>query len=146
MAWRRSRQQRINLLLYVIIVAAILYFFGFDFLPSNTSHDEEPELQWEEVPPKHASAPKKPSIPQPAPVVKEETTSKHAAVPVTQKPAPVPGEGDIEMVVASMTKENTTWLYDYLLDWKKNIYVVDDPTAALTVPMNKGREAMVFLT
>lgn len=45
-----------------------------------------------------------------------------------------------------MKKENVTWLDDFLLDWKKNIYVVDDPTAPLTVDVNKGREAMVFLT
>lgn len=58
----------------------------------------------------------------------------------------IPGPDDTEMVVASMKKENLTWLDDYLLDWKKNIYVVDDPYAPLTVPVNKGREAMVFLT
>lgn len=57
-----------------------------------------------------------------------------------------PGTDDVELVVASMKKENVTWLNDYLLDWKKNIYVVDDPNARLTVPVNKGREAMVFLT
>lgn len=57
-----------------------------------------------------------------------------------------PGPNDVEMVVASMKKENVTWLNDYLHSWKKNIYVVDDPNAALTVPVNKGREAMVFLT
>lgn len=56
------------------------------------------------------------------------------------------GPNDVEMVVASMKKENVSWLDDYLLDWKKNIYVVDDPSAPLTVPANKGREAMVFLT
>ncbi len=55
-------------------------------------------------------------------------------------------DNDVEMVVASMKRENLTWLDDYLLDWKKNIYVVDDPTAPLTVAVNKGREAMVFLT
>jgi hypothetical protein len=57
-----------------------------------------------------------------------------------------PGTDDVEMVVASTSRDNVTWLNDYLLDWKKNIYVVDDTDAALTVPMNKGREAMVFLT
>lgn len=56
------------------------------------------------------------------------------------------GEDDVEMVIASMQRENVTWLHDYLKDWKKNIYVVDDPKAPLTVPTNKGREAMVFLT
>ncbi|KDB20777.1 hypothetical protein H109_07250 [Trichophyton interdigitale MR816] len=52
----------------------------------------------------------------------------------------------VEMVVASMKRENVTWLHEYLPQWKKNIYVVDDPEAELTVPENKGREAMVYLT
>ncbi|CEJ83148.1 hypothetical protein VHEMI03170 [[Torrubiella] hemipterigena] len=55
-------------------------------------------------------------------------------------------DNTVEMVVASTTKENVTWLHDHLLDWPKNIYVVDDATAELTVPRNKGREAMAFLT
>ncbi|RSL48328.1 hypothetical protein CDV31_003364 [Fusarium ambrosium] len=56
------------------------------------------------------------------------------------------GDNDVEMVVASMKHENVSWLDHYLPEWKKNIYVVDDNRAKLTVPMNKGREAMVFLT
>lgn len=55
------------------------------------------------------------------------------------------GDDDVEMVVASMKHENVSWLDEYLPEWKKNIYVVDDNKAKLTVPMNKGREAMVFL-
>lgn len=56
------------------------------------------------------------------------------------------GEDDVEMVIASMKHENVSWLDDYLPEWRKNVYVVDDNKAKLTVPMNKGREAMVFLT
>ncbi|KAF4980756.1 hypothetical protein FZEAL_3311 [Fusarium zealandicum] len=56
------------------------------------------------------------------------------------------GDNDVEMVVASMKHENVSWLHEYLPEWKKNIYVVDDNRAKLTVPTNKGREAMVFLT
>ncbi|XWW97544.1 hypothetical protein V2A60_005528 [Cordyceps javanica] len=56
------------------------------------------------------------------------------------------GEADLEFIVATTKQENVTWLGDYLLDWPKNIYVVDDRKAALTVPQNKGHEAMVFLT
>ncbi|KAF5244570.1 hypothetical protein FANTH_7649 [Fusarium anthophilum] len=56
------------------------------------------------------------------------------------------GDHDVEMVVASMKHENVSWLDEYLPEWKKNIYVVDDNKAKLTVPTNKGREAMVFLT
>ncbi|KAF2851747.1 hypothetical protein T440DRAFT_393996 [Plenodomus tracheiphilus IPT5] len=50
------------------------------------------------------------------------------------------------VVVASQAAENATWLDEYFPDWEKNIYRVDDPHAALTVPKNKGRESMVYLT
>ncbi|KAI1357845.1 hypothetical protein F5Y08DRAFT_333579 [Xylaria arbuscula] len=53
---------------------------------------------------------------------------------------------DLELVVASVKAENTSWFHTYLPDWHKNIYVADDPSAPLTVPRNKGREAMVYLT
>ncbi|KAK4169825.1 hypothetical protein QBC43DRAFT_306728 [Cladorrhinum sp. PSN259] len=53
----------------------------------------------------------------------------------------------VGVVVASLKKENTTWIQEQLpRDWVPSIYVVDDETAKLTVPVNKGREAMVYLT
>ncbi|KAK2746789.1 hypothetical protein FQN57_002831 [Myotisia sp. PD_48] len=51
-----------------------------------------------------------------------------------------------ELVVASIKSENTTWVSEELPDWPANIYNVDDPDAKLSVPMNKGREAMAYLT
>ena len=51
-----------------------------------------------------------------------------------------------DMVVASMKKDNTAWLFEEFPDWHKSIYVVDDPNADLTVQQNKGRESMVYLT
>ena len=50
------------------------------------------------------------------------------------------------VVVASQRTENATWLSTYFPNWEKNIYAVDDPTAELTVPKNKGRESMAYLT
>ncbi|EAT82159.1 hypothetical protein HBH56_106600 [Parastagonospora nodorum] len=50
------------------------------------------------------------------------------------------------VVVAAQASENATWLDAYFPDWEKNIYRVDDASAALTVPKNKGRESMVYLT
>lgn len=50
------------------------------------------------------------------------------------------------VVVASQASENATWLNQYFPDWEQNIYQVDDPNAPLTVPRNKGRESMVYLT
>lgn len=53
---------------------------------------------------------------------------------------------EVALVIASLKHENTTWMNDALLDWSKSIYFVDDPDASLTTPLNKGREAMVYLT
>lgn len=50
------------------------------------------------------------------------------------------------VVVASQVSENATWLAEYFPQWEQNIYRVDDPKAPLTVPKNKGRESMVYLT
>ena len=50
------------------------------------------------------------------------------------------------VVVASQSSENATWLEEYFPEWEKNIYRVDDANAPLTVPKNKGRESMVYLT
>jgi hypothetical protein len=50
------------------------------------------------------------------------------------------------VVVASQKSENATWLDQYFPHWEKNIYRVDDSRAPLTVPKNKGRESMVYLT
>jgi hypothetical protein len=50
------------------------------------------------------------------------------------------------VVVASQASENATWLNHYFPTWEANIYRVDDPDAPLTVPKNKGRESMVYLT
>lgn len=63
--------------------------------------------------------------------------------PSSPKPPPV---HRIEVVVAKMKREDTSWYDRYLSQWPANIYVVDDPTAELTVPVNRGRESMVYLT
>jgi hypothetical protein len=56
----------------------------------------------------------------------------------------------IELVVASLKSEDTSWVHRYLPGWSRRVYVVDDPSAtprsSLTVPRNKGREAMVYLS
>ncbi|KAK8154561.1 hypothetical protein IWX90DRAFT_57766 [Phyllosticta citrichinensis] len=54
--------------------------------------------------------------------------------------------GQKAFVVASQQTDDVDWLYTYFPDWEKFRYVVDDPKAELTVPRNKGRESMVYLT
>ncbi|KAF9886467.1 hypothetical protein FE257_011373 [Aspergillus nanangensis] len=61
-------------------------------------------------------------------------------------PSPVARSSTKEMVVASVTSDDVSWMYDYFPDWNKNIYVVNDKNAPLTVSKNKGRESMVYLT
>jgi hypothetical protein len=50
------------------------------------------------------------------------------------------------VVIASRVGEDPTWLDKYFPQWEKNIYRVDDSTAPLRPPKNKGRESMVYLT
>ncbi|KAK8039443.1 hypothetical protein PG993_007854 [Apiospora rasikravindrae] len=53
----------------------------------------------------------------------------------------------VDIVAASLQTDNTAWFHRHLpLSWRKHIYTVDDSRASLTVPKNKGREAMVYLT
>jgi hypothetical protein len=50
----------------------------------------------------------------------------------------------VVLVVASQTKDNTTWLDAAFPSWEKAIYLTDAPSN-LSVPVNKGREGMVYL-
>ncbi|KAJ4334635.1 hypothetical protein N0V87_006671 [Didymella glomerata] len=50
------------------------------------------------------------------------------------------------VVVASQASENATWIAEAFPEWEQHVYHVDDPKAKLTVPKNKGRESMVYLT
>jgi len=62
------------------------------------------------------------------------------STPVPQKAA------SKAFIVASMKNDNTDWIQENLPGWDLIRYVVDDPKAKYTVPRNKGREAMVYLT
>ncbi|TVY39884.1 hypothetical protein LOCC1_G006110 [Lachnellula occidentalis] len=54
------------------------------------------------------------------------------------------------LVIASTTSSNLSWLAPALQSshWTPNIYTTDSPSssASLSVPVNKGNEAMVYLT
>ena len=49
-------------------------------------------------------------------------------------------------VVASLKADDTSWIEKHFPQWHLFRYVADDKNADLTVPKNKGREAMVYLT
>src|SRR3569833_2364994 len=50
------------------------------------------------------------------------------------------------LVVASLKRENTQWIQRHFPTLNAFVYVVDDPHAHLASPMNKGYEAMGYLT
>ncbi|KAI0425081.1 hypothetical protein F5Y09DRAFT_347055 [Xylaria sp. FL1042] len=76
----------------------------------------------------------------------KETTAKEEKLEEGKKKGGEAQQHDLELVVASVKAEDTSWLHAHLPSWHKNIYVADDASAPLTVPQNKGREAMVYLT
>jgi hypothetical protein len=49
------------------------------------------------------------------------------------------------LIVASVEKDDTSWLDQHLSDWVVYRYIVDNTAAQYTVPKNKGREAMAYL-
>lgn len=53
-----------------------------------------------------------------------------------------------ELVLAAMQASNMSWVEEHLSDWQVNIYRADakPEDVGLTVPVNKGNEAMVYLT
>ncbi|OTB08003.1 hypothetical protein M426DRAFT_52592 [Hypoxylon sp. CI-4A] len=57
-----------------------------------------------------------------------------------------PNNRETEIVVASTSKEDPSWVFAHFMHWSPQVYVTDDPTASLTIPRNKGHEAMVYLT
>ncbi len=62
------------------------------------------------------------------------------SIPISQTPT------SKAFIVASMKNDDTDWIQENLPSWDLIRYVVDDPKAKYTVPKNKGREAMVYLT
>ncbi|KAF9884209.1 hypothetical protein FE257_002200 [Aspergillus nanangensis] len=52
---------------------------------------------------------------------------------------------DRVVVVGRQAHEDTNWVLEELSDWSHAIYTVDDPTAALRVTKNKGKESSVYL-
>ncbi|KAK7921374.1 hypothetical protein PG985_009396 [Apiospora marii] len=74
-------------------------------------------------------------------------TEEAETLPASTKQQDEQPPPEVEIVGASLKRDATSWFHRHLPpDWSKRIYVVDDPQTALTVPKNKGREAMVYLT
>ncbi|KAJ5575549.1 hypothetical protein N7535_002475 [Penicillium sp. DV-2018c] len=69
----------------------------------------------------------------------------NASSPSTPNPVP---PIKTELVFAAMKEGNMSWVQEHLPDWQVNIYRADGKRndMDLTVPVNKGNEAMVYLT
>ncbi|KAJ5113851.1 hypothetical protein N7456_002385 [Penicillium angulare] len=71
----------------------------------------------------------------------------------SEKQPPYIGEpGDKVVVMAKLEEENTNWVEEELPDWQRAIYIVNPSyestmnTHVLKTPLNKGHEAMAYLT
>jgi hypothetical protein len=114
---RRSRIKAIFLTIFIVIAIYLLFFTKTTKLPVKTETGTYAD--------RHGAA----------------TTPK----PSGELARPVPQRQKV-MVVASMKKDDTSWLLENFPDWTKSIYVVDNKRAPLTVALNKGRESMVYLS
>ncbi|KAJ5148483.1 hypothetical protein N7448_000061 [Penicillium atrosanguineum] len=114
----RRRNRIKSILLTIFIVLAIYFIF---FAHPESSHKPSTKTDYAQL---HKATPTPKADEQARPVIR-----KHK-----------------EMIVASMKSDDTSWFTEYFPDWSRSIYVVDDKTAPLTVPYNKGRESMVYLT
>jgi len=54
--------------------------------------------------------------------------------------------GDKVIVMASQSHDDTSWVSRELQDWQRAIYLVDNTSAPLHTPINKGRESLAYLT
>jgi hypothetical protein len=114
---RRSRIKAILLTIFIVIALYLLFFTKTTQLPVKTEIGTYAD--------RHGAA----------------TTSK----PADELARPAPQSQKV-LVVASMKKDDTSWLSENFPDWTQSIYVVDDKRAPLTVAENKGRESMVYLS
>lgn len=71
---------------------------------------------------------------------------QHEAYEDQSEPPPDVTGPSIATVVASQTRDDTTWLPALFPDWNHKIFVADRPDANLSVIRNKGREGMTYLT
>ncbi|KAL2865064.1 DUF3431 domain-containing protein [Aspergillus lucknowensis] len=116
---RRNREKAIFLTIFIIFALYLLFFSG-----SSRHRQFDPAIY---DPDAHGGPNRDPQSGQ--------ATPARQSTPIRKS-----------LVVASMKDDDVSWLHQFFPDWHKNIYVVDDKKAELTVMQNKGRESMVYLT
>ncbi|KAJ5469293.1 hypothetical protein N7539_008911 [Penicillium diatomitis] len=70
-------------------------------------------------------------------------TAKSNVLTYQNTPIDIPNEGII--VIGKRREEDTAWVSAELADWRNFIYTVDDSSAKVHTPKNKGREALPYL-
>lgn len=85
------------------------------------------------------------TTPGPVKPTQEPPKSKPEPVKPTTEPK-APQQLSKTVVIARLQKEDVNWLQDELPNIQAAVYTVDDPTAPLHPPKNKGHEAMVYLS
>lgn len=119
-------QRRLPRYLAVLaVIACLAYYFGFPARPAHLNRHHGPHGQHG-----HSSN-------------KVTDLRHHGESTAPAAPDPLL---DKAMVVARLLKEDTSWYHHFFPDWQKFIYVMDDPTANLTVAKNKGRESTAYLS
>jgi hypothetical protein len=63
----------------------------------------------------------------------------------TYEITPIIVPNDRVIVMAKLSKEDTSWVSTDLNEWRNFIYTVDDVNAARHTPKNKGRESLAYL-
>lgn len=126
---RRNRIKAIFLTIFIVFALYFLFFAGSESTAKTINND------------KARYTPSRAPTPGPSLDTPWDNTAK--STDELARPA-IPRHK--EMIVASMKKDDTSWLPEYFPDWSQSIYVVDDKRAPLTVTENKGRESMVYLT
>ncbi|EED11420.1 conserved hypothetical protein [Talaromyces stipitatus ATCC 10500] len=81
-------------------------------------------------------------------IITNKSNTLYAASPSYRPGMPKPQGDEYSKIIVTpqMQKEDTSWIATELPDWDSAIYMVEDPTAEHHPPMNKGREAMVYLS
>jgi len=116
----------------IFIVTAYLFVFRPAFLEHVSKHLDKTASAW------YPSAASSSTAAETA-----TATNKSLSSPS----GPTKAAAISKTIVASSVKgDDISWMHEFLPDWEPNVYVMNDPTANLTVAQNKGNEAAAYLT
>lgn len=132
---------RLRLFIAALVAVVITFLAAVELLGDEVAHIIHPE-------PKILNMPG---------ILREELDSLDAdAVPdaptrssrtfTSEVPMPLNHEYSKTLVIGKRSFDNVNWIHDELSGVDKAIYVVDNQTAPLHPPRNKGNEAMVYLS